>query len=32
MSERQSINFGFEFGVTSDAPDVGVTVRLPLSF
>jgi hypothetical protein len=28
---RQSINFGFEFGATADAPDVAVTLRLPLS-
>jgi hypothetical protein len=32
LSERQSVNFGFEFGVTSDAPDVAVTLRLPLMF
>jgi hypothetical protein len=31
LSPRQSVNFGFEFGATADAPDVGVTVRFPLS-
>lgn len=30
LSPRQSVNFGFEFGATADAPDVGVTVRFPL--
>jgi hypothetical protein len=32
LSPRQSVNFGFEFGATADAPDVGVTVRFPISF
>ncbi len=32
LSERQSVNLGFEFGVTSDAPDMSVTLRLPLRF
>jgi hypothetical protein len=31
LSQRQSVNFGFEFGATADAPDVAVTVRLPFS-
>ncbi|NJS13670.1 MAG: transporter [Sphingopyxis sp.] len=30
LSERQSVNFGFEFGATADAPDVSVTLRFPL--
>jgi hypothetical protein len=30
LSPRQSVNFGFEFGATADAPDVAVTVRFPL--
>ncbi len=30
LSQRQSVNVGFEFGATADAPDVGVTVRFPL--
>lgn len=30
LSPRQSVNLGFEFGATADAPDVGVTVRFPL--
>ncbi len=32
LSERQSVNLGFEFGMTSDAPDVSLTLRLPLRF
>jgi hypothetical protein len=31
VNPRQSVNIGFEFGATADAPDVGVTIRLPLS-
>jgi hypothetical protein len=31
-SERTSVNLSFEFGMTSDAPDVSMTLRLPLSF
>lgn len=31
LSQRQSVNFGFEFGATADAPDVAVTVRFPFS-
>jgi hypothetical protein len=30
LSPRQSVNFGFEFGATADAPDVAVSVRFPL--
>ncbi len=32
LSERQSISFGFEFGVTSDAPDLALSMRLPIQF
>jgi hypothetical protein len=32
VSARQSVNMGFEFGMTSDAPDVSITLRLPLQF
>lgn len=32
LTEKQTINFGFEFGVTEDAPDLSVTIRLPLRF
>lgn len=32
LNSRQSVNFGFAFGVTSDAPNVTVTLRLPLTF
>ena len=31
LSARQSVNLGFEFGATADAPDVAVTVRFPLN-
>ena len=31
-SERTSVNLSFEFGMTSDAPDVSMTLRLPLQF
>jgi hypothetical protein len=31
-SERTSVNLAFEFGMTSDAPDVSMTLRLPLRF
>lgn len=31
LSERQSVNFGFEFGMTQDAPDVAVTIRFPFA-
>ena len=32
ISERQSVNIAFEFGMTSDAPDVSMSLRLPLRF
>jgi len=32
LTPRQSINVGFEFGVTSDAPDVSITLKIPTSF
>jgi len=31
LSLRDVLNFGFEFGVTEDAPDVSITVRMPFS-
>jgi hypothetical protein len=31
-SDRTSVNLSFEFGMTSDAPDVSMTLRLPLRF
>jgi len=31
LNERVTANFGFEFGVTEDAPDLGVTIRFPVS-
>lgn len=30
VTERETLNFGFSFGVTDDAPDVGISVRMPL--
>jgi hypothetical protein len=30
VTEKQTVNLGFEFGVTSDAPDVSITIRTPL--
>jgi hypothetical protein len=32
VTEKQTINLGFEFGVTKDAPDVGITLRSPFGF
>ncbi|MCJ8158053.1 transporter [Sphingomonas sp. LaA6.9] len=32
LSEVQTVNFQFDFGVTSDAPDMRVTIRFPFSF
>ena len=32
LSRRQSLNLGFQFGVTEDAPDVGITMRIPFRF
>jgi hypothetical protein len=31
-SDRTSVNLSFEFGMTSDAPDVSMALRLPLRF
>lgn len=31
LNLRQSLNFAFQFGVTQDAPNVGITVRIPTS-
>ena len=30
FTERQTVNLGFEFGVTKDAPDLSVMFRLPI--
>jgi hypothetical protein len=32
LTERQSVNIGFDLGATADAPDLGVSIRFPLSF
>jgi hypothetical protein len=32
LTEKQSVNIGFDIGATADAPDLGVSVRFPLSF
>lgn len=32
LSEKQSLNLGFQFGVTEDAPDVSIVARIPLRF
>lgn len=32
LSERQSLNLGFQFGVTADAPDLSMTLRMPFRF
>lgn len=32
LSERQSLNLGFQFGVTEDAPDVSIAARIPVRF
>lgn len=32
FTERQTVNLGFEFGVTEDAPDVSITLRMPFGF
>jgi hypothetical protein len=32
LTERQSVNIGFDLGATNDAPDLGVSLRFPLSF
>ena len=30
VTEKQTVNLGFEFGVTEDAPDVSITLRSPI--
>jgi hypothetical protein len=30
FTELQTVNLGFEFGVTKDAPDLSVTLRMPI--
>lgn len=32
LTERQSVNIGFDLGATADAPDLAVSVRFPISF
>lgn len=32
LSERQSLNLGFQFGATEDAPDVSIVARIPFRF
>jgi hypothetical protein len=32
VTEKQTLNLGFEFGVTEDAPDVSITLRMPFAF
>lgn len=32
LAERQSLNLGFQFGVTEDAPDVSIVARIPTRF
>ena len=32
LGQRQSLSLGFKFGVTEDAPDVGITMRIPFRF
>lgn len=32
LTPKQSLNLGFEFGVTEDAPDLGITLRMPMGF
>ncbi|UVI39581.1 transporter [Qipengyuania spongiae] len=32
LTERVTANASFEFGVTEDAPDLGVTLRFPITF
>ncbi|TGX46579.1 transporter [Sphingomonas naasensis] len=32
LNTRVTANVGFEFGMTEDAPDVGITIRLPTMF
>jgi hypothetical protein len=32
LSEKQTMNWNFEIGATSDAPNVAITLRLPMDF
>ncbi len=32
LSQKQSLNLGFQFGVTEDAPDVSIVARIPFRF
>lgn len=32
FTQKQTVNIGFEFGVTADAPDVSIAIRLPFGF
>lgn len=32
VTQKQTINLGFQFGVTEDAPDVSITLRSPITF
>jgi hypothetical protein len=32
LTQRNSVNFAFQFGVTQDAPGLAVTLRLPFTF
>lgn len=32
VTERETVNVGFNFGMTADAPDVSISLRMPLSF
>jgi hypothetical protein len=32
LTQRVTANVAFEIGVTEDAPDLGVTLRFPISF
>ena len=32
INQRQSVNLAFQFGVTQDAPNVALTLRLPFTF
>ena len=32
ITEKQSVSLGFEFGMTSDAPDASIVLRLPFRF
>ncbi|WP_106639164.1 transporter [Allosphingosinicella vermicomposti] len=32
LTPKQSINLGFEIGVTSDSPDISITLKIPTSF